>query len=970
MIGDAYKIKYSDYVLNLNGTDNGRFIEIEATDYTSRPGVNTTNFNHSNPAKRAPLDVILYGHRSRGYGAPLWNNLFYMLENFAQPSETTSVFPRYDKNPTVGQIWVDTTFEPAVPRWYGRDNTFYKLGASINISANASQVTPGELWFDTSVYAFKSYDIGWSDISCIPYASQREYNKLAVLTNALTTIPGNLPILTGSAKPTPALWAALITNVRLLAQANAVFAPTPAVDALAIENFMICNAGQYGVATIKSTFSQIEASIAAIESVLYAPTQLPLAGFTASSTTGVAPMVVNFTNTSTQTTVNSRDMFGPTQYTWDFGDGTTSTIPGNVSHTYTTAGARTVTLTLVNSVGTTSTQTIITAVGSPVANFMVGPDSSPDISATAPFTLAFTDQSTGSPTSWLWDFGDGTTSSNRNPSHTYSTLGDFTVSLLATNAAGSNTATVTHAVQIGNPTIANFTYTTPTRPTNDATPFAVTFADTTTNSPTAWLWNFGDGTTSTQQNPTHNYTGWGRYTVSLTATNALSNTSLDVGNTSVKTMTNLVQVGLAPTPAFTLSSGVGALPITVTATDTTANNPTSWSWDFGDGSPLVTTQHASHTYTTNGTRTVTLTVTNVMGSQSSSQTVTITPPAVVTSFGHSTNGSTVPVVVTYTDTSSNSPTAWLWNFGDGTTSNLQNPTHTYTTPGTYTTTLAASNYAGGDSNSINITANRRTVYITVTAAGIQNFTVSNNVNTSQHGTGVTVGGNGYSPGQTDVIVTVNANCVIGSVSTAYPAFDVGSGWTLGDYVELRVLAYGYVVGCGGAGGGYGAEGLNGYAGGTAINVGSSVPFTIFNYGTIGGGGGGGGRGSPGDRMAGGGGGGGGAGYNGGLGGNGAHLQAAEKGGAIIPTIYGSDGSLGGTTTGGAGGAGSYYGGIGGDGYGISGGNGGSLGAAGSEGGRWLAAQSPGAGGAGGSAVKLNGHTVAWGATGTRYGAIG
>lgn len=981
MIGDAYKIKYSDYVLNLDGTDNGRFIEIEATDYTSRPGINTTNLNHSNPAKRVPLDIVLYGYRSRGYGAPLWNNLFYLLENFAQPSEDTSIFPKYDKNPTVGQIWVDTSFEPAVPRWYGRDNAFYKLGASVNIAANASQAAPGELWFDTSVYAFKFYDTGWSDISCIPYASQREYNTLATLANALTTIPGTLPILTGSAKPTPTLWGSLITVVRLLAQANGALAPTAAVDILAADNFMICNAGVYGVASIKSIFSQIRTSIDAIEAAVNPPTQLPLAGFIPSSTTGTAPMVVNFTDTSTQTTVSSQDAFGPTQYTWDFGDGTTSTTPGNVSHTYTIAGSRTVTLTLVNSVGTTSTQSVINIVGAPVAQFLVGPDTNPDVSATAPFALMFTDQSAGSPTSWLWNFGDGNISSERNPSHTYSTLGDFTVSLLVTNAAGSNTATVTHAVQVGEPTIANFTYTTPTRPTSDTSPFSVTFTDTTTKLPTSWLWDFGDGATSTQQNPTHTYTSWGRFTVTLTATNVLSNTALDVGQTSVKTMVDLVNIGLAPTSAFTLSSSVGSLPITVTATDASTNAPTSWLWDFGDGSPVVNTQQASHVYTSYGTRTVTLIATNIVGSHTSTQSIVVTPPAVVTSFGHQTDGNTVPVTVTYTDTSSNSPTSWLWNFGDGTTSTQQNPTHTYTNPGTYTTTLTASNYAGGNSNSVAVTANQRTVYVAINSS-ITNFNVANNVSSSMHGAGVTISGDGYVSGQTNIVVTIDSAAVVGSVGFTSPAFSTGSTWN--QYDSLTLINNGMIVGRGGESGT-----ASGGAGGPALVV--EHPITITNNGIIGGGGGAGGAGGGGyhtyssgktttDGYSVGGGGGGGAGYNPGSGGPTAGT------GTSLYNYYrnAAAGTQGSTTTGGSGGLGSY-------GHvdvvspssyivGGAGGNGGSLGAVGGSGqaaiwasesggsGIATAAPAPAAGGGGGTAV-VGDALVTWITTGTRLGTI-
>ena len=944
MIGDTYKIKYSDYVLNLDGTDNGRFIEIEATDYTSRPGVNTTNLNHSNPAKRVPLDVVLYGYRSRGYGAPLWNNLFYLLENFAQPSEVTSIFPKYDKNPTHGQIWVDTTLEPAVPRWYGRDNTFYKLGASVNIAANASQAVPGELWFDTSSYTLRSYDMGWSDISCIPYASQREYNALAASTNALTTIPGTLPILTGTATPTPALWASLITNVRLLAQANGVVAPTSTVDVLAAGNFMICNAGIYGVATIKSTFLQIQASIDAINAALYPPTRLPLAGFIVSATTGTLPMVVNFTDTSTQTTVSSRDAFGPTRYTWDFGDGTTSTTPGNVSHTYTTAGSRVVTLTLVNSVGTTSAQGGISAAGLPVAQFLVGPDSNPDVSATTPFTLAFTDQSTGSPTSWLWSFGDGTTSSDRNPAHTYTTMGDFTASLLVTNAAGSNTATVTHAVQVGEPTIANFSYTTPTRNTADTSPFSVTFTDTSSNSPTSWLWNFGDGTTSTQQNPTHSYSTWGRYTVSLTATNVLSNTALDVGNTSVKTMVDLVSVGLAPASSFTLSSGVGTLPITIVATDTSANNPTSWQWDFGDGTG-ATSQNTAHVYTTYGTRTITLTTYNTIGTQTSSQAVTITPPAVVTSFSHTTSGSTVPVTVTYTDTSSNSPTSWLWNFGDGTTSTQQNPTHTYTTSGTYTTTLTAVNFAGGNSNSTTVTANPATFAASVViSADEQNVNIQSKL--------IAAGWDGVLP----VVgsISIDSGVVISASSTAQYALRTGGPYPVGS--NLSIINNGYIVGMGGAGGNGRTQTANGksYAiatgetsglvGGPALGSDPGGVCALYNYGVIAGGGGGGGGAASVSQLTSPGGGGGQSGRvnsSGGGGGYGSYPGTfSGPGGAIVPSGHGNSGA------------------------------GGSWGASGQSGSAWPGDTTASWGGSGGAAVVgANGFILPLGTWGTYYGVI-
>jgi len=95
MIGDNYRIKYSDYVLYPDGTDNGRYVYIDAADPVNKPGINPTNLTATAPTQYNLLDITLYGHRSQGYGAKLWNNMFYLLENFAQPSEAASTSPKY-----------------------------------------------------------------------------------------------------------------------------------------------------------------------------------------------------------------------------------------------------------------------------------------------------------------------------------------------------------------------------------------------------------------------------------------------------------------------------------------------------------------------------------------------------------------------------------------------------------------------------------------------------------------------------------------------------------------------------------------------------------------------------------------------------------------------------------------------------------------------------------------------------------
>jgi PKD repeat protein len=160
----------------------------------------------------------------------------------------------------------------------------------------------------------------------------------------------------------------------------------------------------------------------------------------------------------------------------------------------------------------------------------VGPNQNPPIaefsgtptSGYIPLNVSFSDLSTNNPTSWSWDFGDGVgTSTAQNPSYTYSSPGTYTVSLIATNAYGSDTETkidyITAQTEPQDPPVAEFSGS----PTSGDYPLAVDFTDLSTENPTSWSWDFGDGVgTSTEQNPSYTYTAAGDYTVSLTATNA------------------------------------------------------------------------------------------------------------------------------------------------------------------------------------------------------------------------------------------------------------------------------------------------------------------------------------------------------------------------------------------------------------------------------------------------------------------
>ncbi|WP_141241713.1 PKD domain-containing protein, partial [Methanosarcina spelaei] len=136
-------------------------------------------------------------------------------------------------------------------------------------------------------------------------------------------------------------------------------------------------------------------------------------------------------------------------------------------------------------------------------------------------------------------------------------------------------------------------------------PLTVKFTDKSTGTPTKWKWTFGDGNTSTKQNPTYKYSKAGKYTVTLTVTNA--------AGSNMVTKTNYITVVAKPVAAFSASPTSGKVPLTVKFTDKSTGLPSSWKWTFGDGS-TSTVQNPTHKYSKAGKYTVSLTVKNVIGS--------------------------------------------------------------------------------------------------------------------------------------------------------------------------------------------------------------------------------------------------------------------------------------------------------------------------------------------------------------------
>jgi FOG: PKD repeat len=197
-------------------------------------------------------------------------------------------------------------------------------------------------------------------------------------------------------------------------------------------------------------------------------------------------------------------------------------------------------------------------------------------------TVEFTDESgdpDGSVDSYSWDFGDGSTSSSQNPSHSYSDDGTYTVSLTVTDNDGAVSNTVTKDVTVGNrgPS-AGFSFT----PSNPDTDESVSFTDQ-SNDPdgsiNSYSWGFGDGSTSSQQNPSHSYSDDGTYTVSLTVTD-----DDDASSTTSKTVTVSNQ---GPSASFSSDAPVltdNDLGLDASSSGDPDGNIDSYSWDTnGDG---------------------------------------------------------------------------------------------------------------------------------------------------------------------------------------------------------------------------------------------------------------------------------------------------------------------------------------------------------------------------------------------------
>jgi len=401
-------------------------------------------------------------------------------------------------------------------------------------------------------------------------------------------------------------------------------------------------------------------------SVAFVAKAQPVADFSATITTGCAPILVQFNDLSTG---------NPTSWQWNLGNSTTSNLQ-NPSTTYFNPGTYTVTLTVSNASGSDTKTMVgyITVVAPPDVQFAAD-DSSISCS---PKTVQFTDLSNlnapGTGT-YFWDFGDGNTSSLQSPVHTYSSTGNFSVTLSVTNSSGcSRILTKQNYIQLVPDPVASFS--TPVTGAC-AAPLTVNFTNTSTGA-TSFLWDFGNGNTSTAANPTATYNALGSYDVMLVAMNGNCRDTL--------IQPSYISIG-SPSASFVMSSPNVCTGNTVLFTNTSTPGPGNSIWDFGDGT-TTTGANASHSYTSPGTYTVTLIVQYNNCSDTATQTITVTQGPNVTFSANQTSSCSPPFTVQFSSTGTGI-SSYLWDFGDGSTSTAANPSHTYTAFGSYTVSLTA-----------------------------------------------------------------------------------------------------------------------------------------------------------------------------------------------------------------------------------------------------------------------------------------
>lgn len=362
----------------------------------------------------------------------------------------------------------------------------------------------------------------------------------------------------------------------------------------------------------------------------------------------------------------------PISSTWSFSNGQTDVFQ-NAQAVFAKGGSYTATLINKYAVCTDTLTKTITVADGPAVSFSASDTTKCQPSLTTTFT------NSANAASYQWDFGDGTTSTQATPSHTYTKFGTYDVTLIAKDASGcSDTLTKKSYIQITKPVISF-----PNLPAKGCIPATINFsADIKTlDTVKTYLWDFGDGSTSTEATPSHIYNTQGTYNIKLTITTSS-------GCTETQTMNSGVKVGTLPVADFTSDVTTACANPGIKFLNK-STNATEFLWEFSDGT-TSTDKDAQHTFTDVGSISVTLTAINYGCENKITKTNYATILPSVSRFDYKPDCNN-PLQFTFTDKSIGANT-WNWDFGDGSTSAAQNPpVHTFSASGSYTVSLTTTN---------------------------------------------------------------------------------------------------------------------------------------------------------------------------------------------------------------------------------------------------------------------------------------
>ncbi|MGQ3012384.1 MAG: PKD domain-containing protein [Flavobacteriales bacterium] len=362
---------------------------------------------------------------------------------------------------------------------------------------------------------------------------------------------------------------------------------------------------------------------------------------------------------------------GTGTFSWSFGDGNTS-AQNSPAHTYTYNGQYTVRL-IMTGAGESDTmlQTLTVNNAAPCTPAIQVQDNG----GTGNYT--FTTNSLPGASSYYWEYDDGMHGYGQSVTHNFSLPGTYDVCITTVgNVAGcGGTQCTSLVVTNGWFCTANFSYA-PTGVANEMSFSSLMFSYP--GGPYVYAWDFGDGATSAAGTPTHAYSSYGKYEVCLTV-QAMGRTDHYCDTVTVANMCD---------PAFTISDlNAPDYSFILASSDTTG---LTFHWDFGDGNSS-TSANPAHTYSTPGTYQVQLTVSGNGCTDSLSQTIEYNPAsAACGAFFQWYEGNTPNALIIADSSWGSGPLSYAWDFGDGSSSTVQYPTHTYTGSGPYTLCLTIS----------------------------------------------------------------------------------------------------------------------------------------------------------------------------------------------------------------------------------------------------------------------------------------